>query len=112
MVIFGGTKDGYRLVSAIWGLSLSAAPTWTNLTTPDTPPGPRRGHTAVYDAGHARMLLFGGYDEQLGFLNDVWALSLVGKPIWTMLRPSGTPPSPREGHAAIFDPVRNRQHEQ
>jgi galactose oxidase-like protein/Kelch motif protein/flagellar hook capping protein FlgD len=108
MVVFGGTKDGYNLVSEIWGLSLSAAPRWTNLTTPDTPPGPRLGHSAVYDDVHQRMVLFGGYDPQRGFLNDVWVLSLAGKPVWTMLQPSGTAPSPREGHAAIYDPARDR----
>src|SRR5436309_1019598 len=109
MVYFGGTTDGTHLVSEIWGLSLSAYPAWTNLTTPDTPPGPRRGHSAVYDAVHERMLLFGGYGEQLGgLLNDIWVLSLGDKPFWTLLRPSGTAPSPRVGHAAIYDPMRDR----
>jgi hypothetical protein len=108
MVVFGGTVDGYRLVSEVWGLSLAAAPTWTNLTTPDAQPGPRWGHSAIYDPAHERMVVFGGYDQQLGFLNDAWVLTLVGKPVWTMLQPSGTPPGPREGHAAIYDPVRDR----
>jgi hypothetical protein len=108
MVVFGGTADGYRLVSEIWGLSLSAAPTWTNLTTPDTPPQARWGLSALYDAAHTRVILFGGYDDQRGLVNDAWMLSLATKPVWTMLQPSGTAPSPREGQTAIYDPVRDR----
>jgi hypothetical protein len=108
MVVFGGTADGYRLVSEIWALTLSSTPVWTNLTTPDTPPGPRWGHAAVFDALHERMLVFGGYDQQLGFLNDAWMLSLAGKTDWRRLQPSGVAPSPRVGSAAIYDPVRDR----
>ena len=40
--------------------------------------------------------------------NDVWALSLAGTPAWTQLTPTGTPPSARYGHSAIYDPVRDR----
>jgi hypothetical protein len=108
MVVFGGTPDGYDLDGELWGLSLSASPIWTDLETPDKPPPPRRGLTAVHDPVRGRALVFGGYDQLFGFYNDVWILSLVGRPVWTMLRPSGVPPSPREGHAAIYDPLRDR----
>ncbi|HET7225819.1 MAG TPA: kelch repeat-containing protein [Candidatus Eisenbacteria bacterium] len=105
MIVFGGTTDGRGLSGEIWGLSLSGAPSWTNLT-PDTPHHRRRGDSAVYDAARHRVVVFGGYDQ--GFFNDVWLLSLGERPVWALLHPSGTAPSPRSGHAAIYDPVRDR----
>ena len=36
------------------------------------------------------------------------ALSLAGTPAWSALAPSGTPPSWRYMHSAIYDPVRDR----
>jgi hypothetical protein len=71
------------------------------------PLGPtRHSHSAVYDPVRDRILVFGGY---LGFpLNDVWALSLAGSPAWTQLTPSGTLPSARNQHSAIYDSVRDR----
>src|SRR5262249_7089447 len=41
-------------------------------------------------------------------VNLVSALSLAGSPAWTQLIPVGTPPSGREGHTAIYDPVDDR----
>jgi hypothetical protein len=108
MIIFGGTEYGSSLVNEIWALSLAAVPAWKNLTTPSALPLSRWGQSQVYDAVHGRMLLFGGYSEQTGLLNDTWELSLGSRPEWTLLQPSGTPPSPREGHTAIYDPHRNR----
>jgi hypothetical protein len=53
----------------------------------------RERHTAIYDPVRDRMLVFGGCDASLAPLNDVWALSLAGTPVWTHLAPSGTPPT-------------------
>jgi len=41
-------------------------------------------------------------------MNDVWALSLGDAPGWTMLSSASPPPSPRKGHAAVYDPIRDR----
>lgn len=71
----------------------------------ESPPGSRSGHSAVYDPIQERMLVFGGL--QGTYLNDVWALSLSGTPIWTKL-PVFAAPAPRAGHSAIWDPVRSR----
>ena len=53
------------------------------------------------------MIVFGGVvgGTRLG---DVWALTLGDAPSWTQLTPSGTSPSARYGHSAIYDPVRDR----
>src|SRR5439155_1672447 len=48
------------------------------------------------------------FSSSVGVLNDVWALSLTGSPAWTQLTPAGSPPSARDYHAAIYDPVRDR----
>ena len=70
----------------------------------------RSGHSAIYDPVRDRMVVFGGYSGTgyTYFLNDVWVLSLAGMPAWTQLTPTGTPPSARYGHSAIYDPVRDR----
>ncbi len=67
----------------------------------------RHGHAAIYDSVRDRMVIFGGTDDARNF-NDVWALSLAGTPVWTNLRPTGTPPSARYDLGAIYDPLRDR----
>ena len=52
------------------------------------------------------MIVFGGFDGTRR--NEVWALSFSGTPTWSSLATSGTGPSPRYNHTAIFDPVRDR----
>jgi hypothetical protein len=50
------------------------------------------------------MIVFGGNDGARS--NQVWTLSsLQSSPTWTQLTPLGTPPSPREHHSAVYDPV-------
>ncbi len=104
MVVFGGI-DGVTHHD-VWALTLSASPAWSEMT----PSGPSEltGHTAIHDPVRNRMLVFGGYDWRTGNRNDTWALSLSGNPAWSVLSPSGTRPTARTGHTAIYDPVRDR----
>jgi hypothetical protein len=108
MLVFGSTRGGF--LNDVWALSLAGAPTWTKLTPTGTPPGGRIFQSAIYDSARDRMVVFGGYyyDGSDHYLNDVWALSLAGTPAWTQLTPSGTPPTARCYHSAIYDPVRDR----
>ena len=106
MVMFGGA-DGSTFFNDVWALSLVGTPAWMALSPTDTPPGARSYHSAIYDKERDRMVVFGGVDWS-NVLNDVWALSLADKPAWTPLAPTGTPPSPRDGHSAIYDPARDR----
>jgi hypothetical protein len=112
MVVFGGYSSGSPNYSdGVWALSLPGMPAWTQLTPSGTPPSDRDGHSAIYDPVRDRMVVFGGDSGSPSFppyFNDVWALSLAGAPAWTQLTPSGTPPSARYGHSAIYDPVRDR----
>ena len=106
MVVFGG-HDGTNARNDVWALSLAGTPTWTALTPSGTPPSARSSASAIYDPVRDRMVVFGGHDGT-NARNDVWALSLAGTPAWTQLAPTGTPPSARRDHTAIYDPVRDR----
>ncbi|MGH7740617.1 MAG: Kelch repeat-containing protein [Candidatus Eiseniibacteriota bacterium] len=105
VVIFAG-NDGPSL-NDVWVMSLSGTLPWSKLPVAGTPPPERYWHSAIYDPIRDRMLVFGGQGP-LGLLSDVWALSLSGIPTWTQLSPSGAPPSARNSHTAIYDPVRDR----
>src|SRR5947207_679950 len=73
----------------------------------DTAPSARYSQSAVYDPVRYQALVFGGYDGRTR-LNDVWSLSLRGRPRWRPLNPTGPLPTPRVGHTAIFDPAGDR----
>ena len=110
-----GTAYSYRVRAvnsggaSAWAGPASAttrARAWTSLPTG---PSARLDHAAIYDPVGQRMILFGGLTAT-GATNDVWELTLPssGSPAWTQLTPSGTPPSARSGHSAIYDPIGKR----
>jgi hypothetical protein len=105
VVLFGGGGDG-GLLDDTWALSLGSAPQWVPLQATGGPPGPRARHSAIYDPVGNRMVVFGGASYFGQLQNDVWSLSLGANPSWTQLTPAGSPPSPRAGHRAVYDPVR------
>ena len=108
MWIFGG-KEGSTLRGDVWALSLPGlGPSrWYVVPTSGTPPTPRAGHTGIYDPERQRMIVFGGNDGARS--NQVWSLSpFQSGSTWTLLAPLGTPPSAREGHVALYDPVGDR----
>jgi hypothetical protein len=107
MIVFGGF-DGLYYHNDVWALSLAGTPAWTEIVPTGTPPSARSEHTAVYDPARNRMVVFGGTDGLFSYPDAIWALSLAGSPAWTQLAPTGTPPSGREGHTAVYDPVRDR----
>jgi len=103
MVVFGGTDNS--LFQDVWTLSLTGAPTWTQISASGTPPSPRFQPTAIYDQSRDRLVIFGGFNGTT-YCGDTWALSLTGAPAWTELAPTGLSPSPRYGHTAIYDSAR------
>lgn len=121
MLIFAGVTRGSYL-DDLWELSLGPDPAWEPIRPAgDVPsgrlvaaaaidaPSGRMGPVAVIDARHDRMLVFGGSRGGVD-LNDTWALSLGGRgtPKWTLVSPPEGEPGARLGHAAAFDPVRDR----
>ena len=102
LVVFGGYGEPGPL-DDVWTLTLAGTPAWTKMAPAGVSPGPRPGHSAIYDPVRDRMVVFGGAGT-----HDLWALALAGTPAWTALTPTGTPPSGREFQSAVYDPVRDR----
>jgi hypothetical protein len=115
VTVFGGTGLVNGTCTVTNAVSMLLAGIWET-SVPEgaagSPP-PRSFHSAVYDAKGGRMLVFGGMDGSANYLNDVWSLSnatgaFVGAAAWSMLSPTGGPPSARDGQAAIFDSTSRR----
>lgn len=112
MIVYGGTDD-FGPYAEVWELTLPAigTPTWTNITPTTGAPTPALGWaTSVYRSGPgvSSMILFGGHDttdpDPPGgtFSNEIWELSLLGSPTWTLIPASGVPPVARSGHSAVL----------
>lgn len=102
MIVFGGLTNEGSSDTQTYSLAVDASGIahWRALATTGGPPPSRSAATMVYDSNSQRMILFGGFGA--GYLNDVWALD-VNTLVWTELLPTGTPPSPRGFHTAIYD---------
>jgi hypothetical protein len=122
MIVFGGLAASGGLVNDVWVLSnangLGGTPTWTQLTPGGAVTPIRDFHSAVYDPGTNKMIVFGGANiaatpaNPCFYSNDVWVLSnangLGGTPTWTQLAPTGGPPEQRAVHTAVFNSATNR----
>ncbi|HKQ58955.1 MAG TPA: kelch repeat-containing protein, partial [Candidatus Eisenbacteria bacterium] len=104
LVIFGGSDPGAR--NDAWALPLGGSPAWVVLAPEAGPPPGRSGHITIYDPAQDRLVTFGGVGTG-GRLGDTWGLDLAA-PEWSLLAPWLSPPSPRDGHTAIDDPLRDR----
>ena len=113
ILMFGGIRATNESVTtqALWELTMSDPPTWTELAPSGPLPISRAYHTAIYDPAGDRMLVFGGYTAS-GFtgamLDDSWQLSLAGIPTWSQLSIGNSGPGPRMGHTAVLDAERSR----
>ncbi len=117
LIVFGGNpgpgscsigmNDAWVLTNAN---GLGGTPAWTRLAPTGTLPPGRDAHSAVYDAGSNRMIVFGG-QRPCGTFSDVWMLAgangAAGTPAWTQLTPAGTVP-PLMYHTAIYAGSANR----
>src|SRR5262245_53634881 len=106
MIVFGGYDPTTGSRSEVWALSLSGNPAWSQLNPKGSAPA-RYGHTAIYDAGRQRMVVFGGFD---GFTprNDALGLSLAETPSWSPLKGGGPRPPARYAHTAAYDSAGGR----
>jgi hypothetical protein len=117
IIVYGGCSAncGYAMYDA-WVLTNAnglgeETPEWIQLPNAPWEAG-RTGHSAVYDPVSNRMMVFGGNTAFFNTdRNDVWVLvdaNGIGSPGWEKLTPTGTPPAPREGHAAFYDQASKR----
>jgi hypothetical protein len=75
--------------------------------TAGIPPAPRFAASLVYDPPRARFLLFGGYTGAPE-PHPLWELEFSSGPgTWRPIDLASSPPY-RHGHAAFYDPVRDR----
>ena len=110
MLVYGGF-DGFTSLDDLWGLSLSGAPAWTQLTPAGASPGARDYHRAIYDPTFNSMVLFGGLltsPPNSTYFNDTWSLSLSGTLAWSQISPPDPLPSARSGMSMVYDSTRDR----
>ena len=105
MIVCGGNAQNVAK-SDVWALSLARNGTWQPLS-PTGAFAARNSHSAIYDPVADRMIVFGGRNGNT-FFADVRALSLGASSAWSDLAPTGSPPTARYAHAAIYDPLRGR----
>src|SRR5262249_8779570 len=97
----------------LWSLPLDGSAGWSEVIASGPTQFPRGGFTAVLDTHRDRILVFGGAHalpepfHPIALFNDVWELTLSGRPTWSQLAVAGDPPSPRSDYAAIYDPVKD-----
>ncbi|CAE7257921.1 gefF [Symbiodinium sp. CCMP2592] len=98
---FGGS-DGSAYVNNLWFYARQAN-SWTELSPSGTAPSIRADHDAAWSPAADGFYVFGGYDGS-SYLNDLWFYGRQANS-WTELSPSGTAPSGRSGHAAMWSPA-------
>ena len=116
MIVFGGSDCAAGLFNDVWVLSnangTGGTPVWTQLSPSGSAPSGREAASAIYDPTTNVMVVFGGDQGSSTTLGDVWVLSSAngtgGAPTWTQLFPTGTAPSARTGHSAVYDSANNR----
>jgi len=112
MIVFGGIDDFLNVYNELWFFDLSGAsipppsppssPLWKQPTTTGIVAPLRMAHSAVFDLGHNRMVLFGGLDDSFVQRNEVFVLDLDTL-TWSQPAVTGTPPTPRGFHTAVYD---------
>jgi hypothetical protein len=106
MVVFAGrvNNGGWAYDNGVWALSFEGDLEWTELLPSGELPDVRGAHTAIYDPINDRMVIFGGWGNNLN-LDDTWALSLGENPKWLPLLNAGEKPLERYSHSAIYNPL-------
>ncbi|HUF10208.1 MAG TPA: kelch repeat-containing protein [Rhodothermales bacterium] len=102
LVTFAGFTDQGRFDDT-WAFDVEQN-AWSDVT-PDMGPMQRCLHTASYDAGTHRMLIYGG--QRSGPLGDLWSFDLSSGE-WTELLSSTTPPEGRYFAASVYDETNDR----
>ncbi|EGZ30596.1 hypothetical protein PHYSODRAFT_477010 [Phytophthora sojae] len=84
-----GRLDSGRHVNDMHSFNLETN-SWSLVRTSGEVPYPREGASMI--AHNQNCLLFGGYDHDLGYLNDVHVFNFESR-VWSSLETKGTPPA-------------------
>ena len=107
-IILHGGEDG-DTSNELWELDLKTNQ-WSRKTTEDTPF--MEDHQAVYIAAQKGAYFFGGQNEEIRSLDNLWFLNLDPNSTafyqWKLLHPKGKTPPPRTDHCMIYDDLQNR----
>jgi N-acetylneuraminic acid mutarotase len=103
-ILFGGWVDSIGLMNDTW-IYDSQTNQWTEVF-PSNKPSNRQSHTMYYDSNAQRVILFGGYRDVGGHLDDTWEYNYSDNS-WTELYPSSNP-SGRYGSKMVYDPINER----
>ncbi|HLF06806.1 MAG TPA: kelch repeat-containing protein, partial [Thermoplasmata archaeon] len=114
MIVYAGwnssvTDDVWVLTNA----SGTGGPSrWIEIPVSGSTPVGRVMHTAVYDPGSNRMVVYGGLHKYGDVKPEVWVLNnangLGGPAGWTLLSPSGQARPLRSEHSATYDAANDR----
>lgn len=109
MLIFGGKDARGSFLNDLWAYSPDTN-TWVQLTTTGAEPEPRTFHSSVWDPTRDRMLMFGGWNQDLGGtmlkteFSQLWSYEPSSN-AWIELDPHGPIPAPRYSLSLIWDPT-------
>jgi hypothetical protein len=86
---------------------------WTALDPGAATPIARRECAAIYDDVDNRMVMFGGFGDNVSYpgwtlYNDTWQVTLGGAPQWSLLAPANDGPGRRASPQWGYDPARRR----
>ncbi|MBY9016886.1 MAG: hypothetical protein KGD68_14445 [Candidatus Lokiarchaeota archaeon] len=97
----GGYQDttGYELFNDMW-LFDQTNNLWTEIN-PTVKPSARSSHSMVYDSINQKTILFGGWDDTVGLMNDIWIYDSQTNQ-WTEVFPANKP-SIRQSHSVYYD---------
>ena len=97
----------HRLIATLLAALPLASPSstaWAQARDTLAPP-PVHWEHAAFDAGHGRLVLFGGTTNPGVYLSDTWQWDGTR---WTTLADSASSPGPRHAHAMGYDRARSR----
>lgn len=97
----GGYQDatGYELFNDMW-LFDPTSNIWTEIN-PTVKPSARSGHSMVYDSINHKTILFGGWVDNVGLMNDTWIYDSQTNQ-WTEVFPANKP-SNRQSNSMYYD---------
>jgi hypothetical protein len=115
MTVFGGDTGGLSVLGDVWILTNAngngGTPSWVQLFPTGSAPVGRTGHSAVYDPGSNRMIMFGGKQGNGRIAGDTWVLTGANDqgspPAWISLSPTNEG-TEKAYHSVIYDPATNQ----